>query len=62
MRLAWQREKTRCVQAKQGMEVGERRVCRWTGVKSSGAEVECVDGIGNLWKVIWGQKLRGPVS
>ena len=48
-------------QAKQGWR-WESALCRWTGVKSSGAKGECVEGMGVRGDIIWGQKWRGPVS
>ena len=60
MRLAWQEGKRRGIEAKEDLEVGECRFCRWTGVKSSGVKVERVDETGNICKVIFGAKIEGP--
>ena len=48
MRLACQGEKRSGTETKKDMEVGHCRVCRWTGVKSRGVNVERVDETGNI--------------
>ena len=60
MRLACQGGKRSGTDAKKDMEVGDCRVCRLTGVKSRGVNVERVDETGNILKVIFGAKTEGP--
>ena len=48
MRLACQGGKRSGTETKKDMEVGHCRVCRWTGVKSRGVNVERVDETGNI--------------
>ena len=48
MRLPCQGAKRRHTEAEKDVEVGDCRVCRWTGVKSRGVNVERVDETGNI--------------
>lgn len=60
LRCAWQGGKRRDAEAEQSMDVGECRLCRWAGMASHGARVECVGEIGYLWKSHLGTKIEGP--